>query len=152
MGYDSLDWVGPIALFEVRFLTKLSAAFQKCSQQATLLPSWTSVWQSASRAITSVSSSRAACHLMDVLLKLEVVPFSGVSDTIQAMLLSIELSGPGLFTESSASLMTTLIRMTIIENPTHYNQTAEKVLNWVLSKWTPSECLTSVEILHHSAN
>lgn len=75
---------------------------------------------------------------MDVLLKLKIVPFSAVSDTVQAMLLSIELGGPALLTEASSALMTTLVRARINENPTHYNMTAERVLNWLFTKWVPS--------------
>jgi ataxia telangiectasia mutated family protein len=76
---------------------------------------------------------------MDVLLKLKIVPFSSVSETVQNMLMSIELSGPALLTETSSALMTTLIRERINENPTHYNITAERALNWLFSKWTPSK-------------
>lgn len=76
---------------------------------------------------------------MDVLLRLGVVPFSAVSETAQSMLLSVELSGPALLADSSSSLMTTLIRERVKENPTHFNPTAERVLNWILSKWTPSK-------------
>ncbi|KAF2797348.1 hypothetical protein K505DRAFT_269659 [Melanomma pulvis-pyrius CBS 109.77] len=115
-----------------------AAAFQRVSKSDMLLPYWISAWQSASRVVTSVSSSRAACHLMNVLLKLKIVPFVAVSETVQTMLLSIELSGPALLTESSSSLLTTIIQERIVENPTHYNQTAERVLNWLISKWTPS--------------
>lgn len=76
---------------------------------------------------------------MDVLLKLNIVPFSAVSATVQSMLLSIELNGPALLTEASSSFLTTIIQQRVAENPTHYNQTAERVLNWLLSKWTPSK-------------
>ncbi|KAF2871547.1 hypothetical protein BDV95DRAFT_606981 [Massariosphaeria phaeospora] len=113
-------------------------AFQEHSRQATLLPMWISVWQSASRVITSNSSSRAACHLMNVLIKLNVVPFSAVSEIVQTILLSIELSGPALLTDASSSLLTTIIQRRTAENPTHYNQSAERLVNWLLSKWTPS--------------
>lgn len=87
---------------------------------------------------------------MDVLLRLKIVPFSKISETVQSMLLSIELSGPALLTESSSSLLTTIIQQRIIENPTHYNQTAERVLNWLLSKWTPSMffCNGAIELVH----
>ncbi|KAF1996760.1 hypothetical protein P154DRAFT_622966 [Amniculicola lignicola CBS 123094] len=115
-----------------------AAAFQLSSKSVELQPLWITAWQSASRAVTSVSSSRAACHLMDVLLRLKIVPFVMVSETVQSFLLSIELSGPGLLTETSASLLTTIIKDRVAENPTHYNQTAERVLNWLLTKWTPS--------------
>jgi hypothetical protein len=89
--------------------------------------------------MTSVSVSRAACHLMDVLLRLDILPFAAISETAQSMLLSIELSGPASLTESSSSLLATLMRERIKENPTHFNSTAEKVLNWLLSKWTPGK-------------
>ncbi|KAL5377435.1 hypothetical protein DPSP01_009773 [Paraphaeosphaeria sporulosa] len=111
-----------------------------CQQQATkdaLKPYWSSVWQSATRAVTSLSSCRAACHLMDVLLKLDVVSFSTVTASVQNMLFSIELSGPALLTETSAAFMTTLIRERVKENPTSHDVTAERILNWLFGKWTP---------------
>ncbi|KAH7370991.1 hypothetical protein BKA66DRAFT_573171 [Pyrenochaeta sp. MPI-SDFR-AT-0127] len=114
------------------------AALQQSAKHSTLLPYWISAWQTASRAVTSLSISRTACHLMDVLLRLNIVPFSAVSETVQSMLLSIELSGPALLTETSSSLLTTVIRERIKENPTHFNSSAERILNWLISKWTPS--------------
>ncbi|KAF2112982.1 hypothetical protein BDV96DRAFT_497142 [Lophiotrema nucula] len=116
-----------------------AAAFQISSKDPALQSHWMSAWQSASRAVTSVSSSRAACHLMNILLKLGIVPFSSISETVQTMLLSIELSGPALLTESSSSLLATIMQERIAENPTHFNQTAERILSWLLSKWTPSD-------------
>jgi ataxia telangiectasia mutated family protein len=120
------------------------AALQQNATLVTLRPYWMSAWQSASRAATSISNSRAACHLMDVLLKLEIVPFSAVSDIAQSMLLSIELSGPALLTETSSSLLTTIIRERVHENPTHFNATSERILSWLFSKWTPSKCSSQV--------
>jgi ataxia telangiectasia mutated family protein len=78
--------------------------------------------------------------LVDVLLKLHIVPFSTVSDTVQSMLLSIELSGPTVLTETSSSLLTTIMRERVQENPAHFNATSERILSWLLSKWTPGEC------------
>jgi ataxia telangiectasia mutated family protein len=115
------------------------AALQRNAAHATLRSYWMSAWQSASRAATSISVSRAACHLMDVLLRLQIVPFSSISDIAQSMLLSIELSGPALLTESSSSLMATIMRERIQENPTHFNVTSERILSWLFSKWTPSK-------------
>lgn len=138
-------WVGCVSAFVVNVMRNTdfidSAAFQQTSKHETLRPYWISAWQSAARVMTSVSLSRAACHLMHVLLKLEIVPFTAVSEIVQSMLLSIELSGPALLTESSSLLLTTVIKERIIENPTYHNQTAERVLNWLISKWTPSKRL-----------
>jgi ataxia telangiectasia mutated family protein len=114
----------------MRITNVYRAALQRNAAHATLKPYWISAWQSASRAATSISVSRAACHLMDVLLKLQVVPFSTVSDIAQSMLLSIE---------SSSSLLTTIMRERIQENPTHFNATSERILSWLFSKWTPSK-------------
>lgn len=75
---------------------------------------------------------------MDVILKLEIIPFTDVSDTVQSMLLSIELTGPSFVTDTSSSLLKTIVRERMKENPTHFNQTAEKILSWIFSKWTPS--------------
>lgn len=113
------------------------AALQPYARDDSLKSYWISAWQGASRAVTSISNSRAASHLMDVLLRLQIVPFSAISQTVQSMLLSIELSGPALLTEASSSFLTTLIRGRITENPTNFNFTAERILIWTLSKWTP---------------
>ncbi|KAF2848137.1 hypothetical protein T440DRAFT_556925 [Plenodomus tracheiphilus IPT5] len=128
------------------------AALQPHARNELLKSYWISAWQSASRAVTSISNSRAACHLMDILLRLEIVPFSAISGTAQSMLLSIELSGPALLTESSSSFLTTLVRERIAENPTNFNSTAERILNWTLSKWTPgswSDRTYSILNAHH---
>jgi ataxia telangiectasia mutated family protein len=75
---------------------------------------------------------------MDILLKLNIVPLSAISESVQTI---IELNGPALLTESTSSLMTTLMREKIVENPTDYNQTAKRVLDWLLNKWTPSKLM-----------
>ncbi|CAI6341211.1 unnamed protein product [Periconia digitata] len=115
-----------------------AAAFQRVAKSNALSHLWVSAWKTASRVITSSSSSRAACHFMDVVLRLKVIPYSAVSETVQTMLTSVELNGPALLTESTTSLMTTLIQEVIAGSPTHYKSSAERVLNWLLSKWTPS--------------
>ena len=74
---------------------------------------------------------------MDVLLKLEVVPFPTVTASAQSMLSSIELSGPALLTETSLALMATMVRERVRENPTNFDSAAERVLNWLLGKWAP---------------
>ncbi|KAI8932149.1 hypothetical protein NX059_011032 [Plenodomus lindquistii] len=128
------------------------AAFQPRARNDSLKQHWVSAWQSASRAVTSISNSRAACHLLDVLLRLQIIPFSAISETAQSMLLSIELNGPALLTEASSSFLHTLIRGRTTENPTNFNSTAERILNWTLSKWTPglwSDRTYSVMHAHH---
>ena len=129
-----------------------SAAFQCASKSPKLLPSWISAWQSASRVITSASSSRAACHLMNMLLRLRIVPFASVSELVRTILLSIDVAGPALLTETSSSLLITLVRERTMENPTNFDQTADRILYWLLSKWTPSiafQILEYIQLLMH---
>lgn len=76
---------------------------------------------------------------MDVLLKRAIVPFTAVSDIVQSMLASIELTGPALLTDSSAALMTSIMRERMKENPTNFDLTAEKIMSWFFIKWTPSK-------------
>jgi ataxia telangiectasia mutated family protein len=76
---------------------------------------------------------------MDVLLKVGIVPFTAVSDTIQSMLVSIEMTGPALLMDSSSSLLTDILHERMKENPTHFSQSAERTISWLFSKWTPSK-------------
>lgn len=76
---------------------------------------------------------------MDILLRLKIVPFSAVSELVQSMLLSIEIAGPALVTETSSSLLVTLLRERTAENPTYFDLTADRILYWLFSKWTPSK-------------
>lgn len=112
-------------------------AFQKTATRPPLKPFWSSVWKSASRAVTSVSTCRAACHLMDMLLRLEIIPFSTITADAQSMVFSVELNGPALLTETSVAFMTTIIQERVRENPTNLDATAERVLNWLFGKWAP---------------
>jgi serine-protein kinase ATM len=115
------------------------AAHQPIAKQVRLTLLWTTAWQSASRAISSTPTSRAASHLMNVLLKLRIIPFSSVSDSVQRMLLSIELNGPAVLTDTSSAFLNTIIRERVQENPTHFDPTSERILSWLFSKWTPSK-------------
>lgn len=77
---------------------------------------------------------------MLMLLKFGIVQFSTVTANIQSMVFSIELNGPALLTETSLALMTTIIYERVRENPTNFDVTAERVLNWLFGKWAPRKC------------
>lgn len=74
---------------------------------------------------------------MNILLKLQIVSFSVVTDFVQSMLHTIELSGPALLADSSAALLITVMQERVQENPTNFSSTAERTLSWIFSKWTP---------------
>ncbi|KAF2489805.1 hypothetical protein BU16DRAFT_566907 [Lophium mytilinum] len=115
-----------------------ATAFQTSSKSSKFTAQWESIWQTAARTITSDSSSRAACHLMNVVLRLGLISYESISEVVERVLPSVELNGPALLTESSSSLWTTLLRGRTEGNPTLFNETSERILQWLYCKWTPS--------------
>lgn len=55
------------------------------------------------------------------------------------MLVSIEMTGPSTLTDSSSSLLTAILRERMKENPTHFHYSAERIISWLITKWTPSK-------------
>lgn len=92
----------------------------------------------AAKAIPAVSSCRAACHLMDILLRLKLVNYAVVAEQLDATISSSELNGPAVLAESTASLWETMIFTRESHNPGLFGVTAERALHWLFGKWTPS--------------
>jgi ataxia telangiectasia mutated family protein len=74
---------------------------------------------------------------MNVLLKLKLVPYSSIAPVIENMLSSVDLHGPALLSDASASLWITLIQLKASENPGSALVISERVLQWLFNKWTP---------------
>lgn len=115
-----------------------SVAFQNAAIADDLQEPWTMIFQLTARAVSTPSCSRAACHLMDVLLKLKLVHYSSVVVTMESMLSSVELHGPATFADSSASFWITLLQLKAAENPSSAFGISERLLRWTFSRWTPS--------------
>ena len=120
-------------------LTELSScAFQKSATTASVANMWVTAWQMAAKAIPAASSSRAACHLMDTLMRLNLVSHAAVAEQLDATVSLSELNGPAVLAESSASLWETMILTRVSQNPGLFGLTAERALHWLFGKWTPS--------------
>jgi ataxia telangiectasia mutated family protein len=78
---------------------------------------------------------------MNVILQLDLVQYSSIVAVLENMFSSVDLHGPALFSDSSASLWATLIRLKASENPSSAIGISERVLQWMFNKWTPSKCL-----------
>jgi hypothetical protein len=102
---------------------------------------WANIWNIAARNVTNPSTCRAACHVLNVLLKLRLVKYSSVTETFDSMLVSANLNGPTLLAESPVSLFITVIHETARENPSKISQLSERITDWLFSKWTPSKLL-----------
>jgi ataxia telangiectasia mutated family protein len=134
----------------VRLYSKLK--FYSCTLQANskahqLSANWHQVWQLASGAISSLQTSRAACFLLNQLLELELVQFSAVSQSLDAMLQLSDIAGPAVLADSSVRFWQSVVQRKLSENPSASSGLPEKLLQWLFTKWTPSK--TSLYLLLH---
>jgi serine-protein kinase ATM len=129
MATTSLSWA---------LLSLSQCALHAKSHSPNLSPKWLQVWELTTRLVPSPDSSRAACHLLDTLLKHKHVLYPIVSQSLDNMLEMSELSGPAVLSDSSTSLWMTYLSMRLTENPTSSKGIAEKLLRWLFKKWTPS--------------
>ncbi|KAF2425727.1 ataxia telangiectasia mutated [Tothia fuscella] len=120
-------------------LTLTCVAFQKSSVGEMLQGPWISLFQLAARLVGTSSASRAACHLMDVLLRFKLVLHTSVASTVDNMVASMELHGPAIFSDSSSSLWITLLQSKAAENPSAALAIADRILKWTFSRWTPNK-------------
>src|ERR1700712_2205157 len=108
---------------------------QKNSAGSSLSQPWLRVWQLASRAIPSQGTAQAASYLLNNMLTLNLVQYHTVSQSLDNMLSMSELTGPGLFAESSVAFWTTLVNTKLSESPGSAGNTPERLLRWIFSKW-----------------
>ena len=106
--------------------------------------SWLQIWRLAARNITLESTCQAACHVMATVLDQRLVEFVDVADLVEAMLSSVDLNGPVMFTDSSVALWCILINLKARVNPGLVHDTSERVLRWVFIRWNPCENLLAI--------
>ncbi len=101
---------------------------------------WITAWQVASRLMTSMPHSRAACHAMNTLLLTRRVAYKEIAESLEAMMLSVGLNGPALLSDSALALWSTASLMRAAYNPGGTTQADyENMLGWVINKWNPSK-------------
>ncbi|KAI9847011.1 MAG: Serine/threonine-protein kinase tel1 [Sclerophora amabilis] len=115
-----------------------SCAFQKNSQNPALASQWVHVWHMASRNVSSPSTCRAACHLLEMILTLRLAGFSSITDTVENMISSLHINGPSTLVDSAISFLSNLTEIRSMENPGSASTTSDKVLHWLFSKWNPA--------------
>ncbi|KAI9894288.1 MAG: Serine/threonine-protein kinase tel1 [Vezdaea aestivalis] len=104
----------------------------------TLTPLWNQIWQVASRAITVKSTCRAASHLLTALMVTNLCDLSVVLEQASAMFTYIDLNGPADFSDASILLWLHLVRLWSKESPNDFGQTSERLLQWIVARWNPS--------------
>ena len=115
-----------------------SCAFNGSSKDSTLSPAWAGAWQLASRNISATATCRAACLLLETLLRLKLVKYGDVTEAAESIVSSVELNGPALFADSSSSFWEIFLASAVDHSPGVFNSMSDRVLEWLFSKWTPS--------------
>lgn len=97
---------------------------------------WVKVWELASRASAAPGTSRAACHLMAVILTSELLGYTDIADTIESMVSSVDLNGPSSLTDSALSFWSLLMKLRTKANPSLGPATAKQICGWLRATWT----------------
>ncbi|KAI9760893.1 MAG: aprataxin-like protein [Chaenotheca gracillima] len=85
-----------------------------------------------------IAMTRAACHLLEAILALRMVDIALISESVEAMISSFDISGPAVLVDSSLSFWTCVLGTRSVENPSSASAISDKVLQWFASKWHPS--------------
>ncbi|KAI1212423.1 uncharacterized protein F4807DRAFT_416061 [Annulohypoxylon truncatum] len=100
---------------------------------------WKQVWQIAVRAVSMTASCRASSVLLHSILTHELVPYSHIADDINSMIMSSDVNGPAVVTDSSLILMTTLLNVRNIQVPSASYATCNHVVRWMFFRWDPAD-------------
>ena len=121
------------------FLALANFAAQQASTHASLSSRWSNAWQLAQRAMSNANTSRAACHLLLIMLRLKLVPNQAVTEFVHTLTVSIDLNGPTVLADSVVKLCAYTVQLSQQTNPTTSSATAESVLGWLFRTYTPSK-------------
>lgn len=125
-----------------------SIASSRDAKSPSLNKYWHQVWDLASRASTSQSTSRAACNLMNVILQFDLLEYSIMAEKIRSMLSSVNLSGPSTLTDSSLAFWAVITRMGAQINPGSMSNVSKQVCAWLREAWTIGRPLSNSSGYH----
>ncbi|KAL4968895.1 DNA-binding protein kinase TEL1 [Aspergillus stella-maris] len=97
---------------------------------------WQQAWDLTTRALTSQSTSRAACHLLNIILHYGLLDYSAVSETVNSMLSFVNLNGPATLSDASLDLWATVVRMIAQTNPGSASHASGQICAWLRDAWT----------------
>ncbi|KAG0641565.1 telomere-length maintenance and DNA damage repair-domain-containing protein, partial [Tuber brumale] len=112
-------------------------AFSKPASDPSHRPIWNQIWQLCARYSANQATCRAACHLMRIILAVDLVPYTEVSKGVDAMILSIDLSGPANVVDSSLAVWCLILEKRNTVAHSSILQPGERLLQWLISKWRP---------------
>ena len=109
-----------------------SCAFSSCA--SAYLEIWLQVWKLCARYATNPLTCRAACHTMRIILSLELVDYSHISEDVDSMLQSMDVNGPATLCDSSIALCCLFVEK-------RGNDSTRRLFQWFSSKWCPGRSI-----------
>ncbi|KAL2164152.1 hypothetical protein VTH06DRAFT_3366 [Thermothelomyces fergusii] len=114
-------------------------AAHEASQDPSLGSSWRQLWHLGVRALSLPPVSRAACVLLNSILKARLVPRHELADDVNQIVTTADISGPSVLVDSSLNLMLTLLRLRNNMFPNASQATSSHIIRWVFVRWSPAE-------------
>lgn len=108
----------------------------ECASADTLKTSWIQIWELASRALPSPFTARAACTLMGAILHSQLLGYVDVVNSIESIVASTDLNGPGSLTDASISLWRMMMELKSKANPAQTSELAKQICGWLKTMWT----------------
>lgn len=121
------------------FMAIASLATQQISTASSLASLWASIWQLGIRSMSTGPTCRAACCLLNVMLRLRHASQAHIAELTRILGSSIDLSGPALLSDSAVQLLQTALQVSTNGYPTTASNIAEHTLGWLFRRWTPSK-------------
>ncbi|OAG42830.1 hypothetical protein AYO21_02781 [Fonsecaea monophora] len=109
---------------------------------------WPQVWDAASRAMAVNSTTRAACHALDVLLRIGTLESSISGKSLDSALFGGGNNGPSSLTDTSLLLMTRALRSKLLDNERRFESFGLKVISWLAARWTVPSNLDRLHNAH----
>ena len=107
--------------------------------QSDISSAWTTVWRLTTRAVSSSICCRAACHLMDTLLRAGIARYINADTFTKQFLSSLDVNAPAIVSEASISVVIRFLNRSALDNPSTFHHNAESVLRWLFKTWRSSE-------------
>ncbi|RPA92726.1 hypothetical protein L873DRAFT_1708634, partial [Choiromyces venosus 120613-1] len=124
-------------LVHQRDMESEDCAFSKSASDPSHRPVWNQIWQLCARYSANQATCRAACHLMRIILAVDLVPYTEISKEVDAVILSIDLSGPANVVDSSLAVWCLILEKRNTVAHSSILQPGERLLQWLISKWRP---------------
>ncbi|KAK3375347.1 hypothetical protein B0H63DRAFT_563264 [Podospora didyma] len=116
-----------------------SIAALEVSSHPSLSAVWKQIWQLGVRSISLPPTSRAACVLLQSILKDDLIVRHELANDINQIIITADISGPAILVDSSLVLMLALLRIRNMMFPNASQATSNHIIRWVFVKWNPAE-------------